>query len=354
MKTTYVGTRGYQAPELLLNQPYDLSCDIFSAGVVLFILLTGYPPFEQATKKDRWFSPLANGEYNKFWKLHRGCNIHNDEKAKDIIQNMLEFDPKKRITISDIKKHDYFNSKYLEGKELIKALRVKHRLMESKRCKDARKISDLQNSIIRRPIPDIDKINNQPKLYPLNAIEGVYDTYTFVNWKTFFNKIYDFIGSIGGEPEFDAHNFILTGLIKFEQQQQQQKPPSLLKIEIQMWKSREYMNVKAPESLDDEGDDDNTINKKPQLNNNDDQIYVVRIKRLDGDLTQYKKFEAMMLEKLGDVFCGLPSWIDQVIDLKKHDDDLINYKEKQLNQQEIEEEEDNYSQFIEQEGQFDE
>ena len=41
MKTTYVGTRGYQAPELLLSKPYDLACDVFSAGVVLFILLTG-------------------------------------------------------------------------------------------------------------------------------------------------------------------------------------------------------------------------------------------------------------------------------------------------------------------------
>ena len=41
MKTTYVGTRGYQAPELLLDKPYDLTSDIFSAGVVLFILLTG-------------------------------------------------------------------------------------------------------------------------------------------------------------------------------------------------------------------------------------------------------------------------------------------------------------------------
>jgi serine/threonine protein kinase len=104
MKTTYVGTRGYQAPELLLNQPYDLSCDIFSAGVVLFILLTGYPPFEQAQSKDRWFSPLTHGDTSKFWKLHRGCNISNDEKVKDLIQRMIEFDPKKRIAIADIKK----------------------------------------------------------------------------------------------------------------------------------------------------------------------------------------------------------------------------------------------------------
>ena len=41
MKTTYVGTRGYQAPELLLNQKYDLKCDIFSVGVILFILMAG-------------------------------------------------------------------------------------------------------------------------------------------------------------------------------------------------------------------------------------------------------------------------------------------------------------------------
>ncbi len=41
MKTTYVGTRGYQAPELLLNQKYDLKCDVFSVGVILFILMAG-------------------------------------------------------------------------------------------------------------------------------------------------------------------------------------------------------------------------------------------------------------------------------------------------------------------------
>eukprot|EP01084_Bolivina_argentea_P079704 144519_1 len=40
MRDTSVGTKGYQAPELLLNQKYDLKCDIFSIGVILFILLT--------------------------------------------------------------------------------------------------------------------------------------------------------------------------------------------------------------------------------------------------------------------------------------------------------------------------
>jgi serine/threonine protein kinase len=103
MKSTYVGTRGYQAPELLLDKPYDLSADIFSCGVVLFILLTGYPPFEQAHATDRWFKPLAKGDSEKFWKAHRACSIANDEKAKDLIQRMLEWDPKKELQLLTLK-----------------------------------------------------------------------------------------------------------------------------------------------------------------------------------------------------------------------------------------------------------
>ncbi|ETO06545.1 hypothetical protein RFI_30848 [Reticulomyxa filosa] len=41
MGTFHVGTKGYQSPEVLMKQPYTANCDIFSAGVVLFILLTG-------------------------------------------------------------------------------------------------------------------------------------------------------------------------------------------------------------------------------------------------------------------------------------------------------------------------
>lgn len=66
MRTFYVGTRGYQSPEILKKKEYTTACDVFSCGVVLFILLAGYPPFEAATPKCRWytlclhaFSPLC-------------------------------------------------------------------------------------------------------------------------------------------------------------------------------------------------------------------------------------------------------------------------------------------------------
>ena len=47
---------------------YDLSCDIFSIGVVLFISLTCYPPFEQATDKDRWYKLMTKKIIKYFGK----------------------------------------------------------------------------------------------------------------------------------------------------------------------------------------------------------------------------------------------------------------------------------------------
>jgi calcium-dependent protein kinase len=46
-----VGTPYYVAPEVL-TQDYDYRCDIWSIGVILFILLVGYPPFNGKTSKE--------------------------------------------------------------------------------------------------------------------------------------------------------------------------------------------------------------------------------------------------------------------------------------------------------------
>jgi serine/threonine protein kinase len=43
--STYCGTIDFMAPEVLLNENYDISCDIWSIGVIAFVMLSGYLPF---------------------------------------------------------------------------------------------------------------------------------------------------------------------------------------------------------------------------------------------------------------------------------------------------------------------
>lgn len=63
---TRCGTRGYRAPELIKGEKYTKACDIFGCGVVLFILITGCPPFERAWKEDKWYRPFCESNPTAF------------------------------------------------------------------------------------------------------------------------------------------------------------------------------------------------------------------------------------------------------------------------------------------------
>jgi len=154
MKTSYVGTRGYQAPELLKREPYYKACDIFSAGVVLFILLTGYPPFEQAIRTDKWFNPLVRGDVEKFWKRHKGCGV-DDPDCRDLLGKMMAYKAKNRPSIEEILKHPWVSgskAKVYEPRELRRILRERHRRTRNRRRRDKKKQSEMQNSVKKRDI----------------------------------------------------------------------------------------------------------------------------------------------------------------------------------------------------------
>jgi calcium-dependent protein kinase len=92
---TVVGTPFYVAPEVLKGD-YDYQCDVWSLGVILFILLCGYPPFEGNSNKDI-FHRVLNQDLifdAKDWNdLSSGC--------KSLVRNMLTKDPKSRPTAEE-------------------------------------------------------------------------------------------------------------------------------------------------------------------------------------------------------------------------------------------------------------
>ena len=151
MNDWHVGSRGYQAPEILLRQQdYDKKVDVFSMGVVLFILLGGYPPFEHAKESDKWYQLIVKKKYKHFWKSHRNCGMRQEET--DLITRMICFDPKRRISIDKIKKHSWFTNKdVVSNKDLIKIIRYRHTKMEMQRHNDPCYQKILQNSV-KRPV----------------------------------------------------------------------------------------------------------------------------------------------------------------------------------------------------------
>ena len=94
--TTQCGTPGYVAPEILSSTPYDERADMWSVGVILYILLGGYPPFIESTQRDL-FRKIRKGEY-EFHEEYWGTV---STEAKDLISSLLTVDPDKRLTAQD-------------------------------------------------------------------------------------------------------------------------------------------------------------------------------------------------------------------------------------------------------------
>lgn len=87
-----MGTPYYIAPEVI-KQDYGIECDIWSCGVILYIMLCGYPPFNSST--DMGISiKIMKGVFDfpeEEWKFI-------SSEAKDLIRKMLVLDTKKRFT----------------------------------------------------------------------------------------------------------------------------------------------------------------------------------------------------------------------------------------------------------------
>uniref|UniRef100_A0A0D3EDQ1 non-specific serine/threonine protein kinase n=1 Tax=Brassica oleracea var. oleracea TaxID=109376 RepID=A0A0D3EDQ1_BRAOL len=94
--TQLVGSAYYVAPEVL-HRHYGRECDVWSAGVILYILLSGFAPFDAGTQYGI-FRKILQGKLD--FETSPWPSI--SENAKDLIKKMLESNPKKRLTAHQV------------------------------------------------------------------------------------------------------------------------------------------------------------------------------------------------------------------------------------------------------------
>lgn len=98
----FAGTPGYLSPEVLKKEPYGKAVDIWACGVILYILLVGYPPFWDEDQH-RLYAQIKAGTYD--YPSPEWDTV--TPEAKNLINQMLTVNPYKRITAADALKHPW-------------------------------------------------------------------------------------------------------------------------------------------------------------------------------------------------------------------------------------------------------
>jgi len=213
-----------------------------------------------------------------------------------------------------LKKHPWYLDKILEGKDLIRALRTRHKEMETKRRKDARKVEDLQQSVkINRDLPcpictakDIKCDCFKIGLFPPNQVESIIDTHTTADWKDIVNTITQAVGK-DGQVILDPKQCKLICALKTARSEFSQEI-QFIKFEVQIYKSREYQKpIQNVHNNDNYDSLDNNVNDD-EKQRSDDIVYVVRMHRLEGDLIEYRKVRKFIFDSCAEVLTGLPEW----------------------------------------------
>jgi serine/threonine protein kinase len=96
----------YMAPEIYRNEePFDgFAVDMWAAGVILFLMLTGFPPWERACGTDERFHYMSGGYLVQMlteWEI----GLSSD--AMDLMQRMLFLDPKDRLSLEQVRAHPW-------------------------------------------------------------------------------------------------------------------------------------------------------------------------------------------------------------------------------------------------------
>ncbi|XP_015795298.1 calcium/calmodulin-dependent protein kinase type 1 [Tetranychus urticae] len=110
---TACGTPGYVAPEVLSQKPYGKAVDVWSIGVIAYILLCGYPPFYDENDANL-FAQIVKGDFefdSPYWD-------DISDSAKDFITHLICVNPNKRYTCKQALAHPWISGNAASDKNI--------------------------------------------------------------------------------------------------------------------------------------------------------------------------------------------------------------------------------------------
>uniref|UniRef100_A0A674K236 non-specific serine/threonine protein kinase n=1 Tax=Terrapene triunguis TaxID=2587831 RepID=A0A674K236_9SAUR len=98
-------TANFVAPEVLKRQGYDAACDIWSLGVLLYTMLTGYTPFANGPDDtpEEILARIGSGKFSLTGGYWNSVSV----TAKDLVSKMLHVDPHQRLTAAQVLRHPW-------------------------------------------------------------------------------------------------------------------------------------------------------------------------------------------------------------------------------------------------------
>eukprot|EP00299_Pterocystis_sp_00344_P009189 c3775_g1_i1.p1 GENE.c3775_g1_i1~~c3775_g1_i1.p1 ORF type:complete len:366 (+),score=73.30 c3775_g1_i1:42-1100(+) len=135
---TLCGTPGYVAPEVLKNRSgYTPQCDMWSLGVILYIVLCGYPPF-QHEQQAKLFKQILKADY----QFHSPWWDNVSAEAKDLVSKLLVVDSTQRLSPQEALRHPWMTNTASGSTVNIK------KLQEYVRKLHKRKFRMIKNSLV--------------------------------------------------------------------------------------------------------------------------------------------------------------------------------------------------------------
>lgn len=142
--SSFLGTKGYLAPEMLQRHSYDKAIDMWALGVIVFVLLCGCLPFDDDSSKIASETAARKKFTLRFPKWAASLST----SAKDLLHNLLEINPKNRFTADQALNHPWVSGKTVLPNSYLQSPSVLGERRRDKRSPINMNINDLHSRVM--------------------------------------------------------------------------------------------------------------------------------------------------------------------------------------------------------------